>query len=137
MKRIRQILPAAMESPEVIRVGRALAVLKRWNEVVGEPLAERSWPDRYTNGTVWVAVEGAAWANELRMMKEQILARLKEISNEPELFHNIRFGQRKLPPRPEEAIPKTPEPELKSTTQLSIREIAELRLKKMRGELRS
>ncbi|MEZ0326089.1 MAG: DUF721 domain-containing protein [Fimbriimonas sp.] len=133
MRRIRQILPAAMESPEVLRVGRALAVLKRWNEVVGEPLAERSWPDRYTNGTVWVAVEGAAWANELRMMKEQILERLKEISKEPELFHNIRFGQRKLPPRPEVPYQKPAELELKGTTQLSIREIAERRLARMRG----
>ncbi len=132
MRRIRQILPAAMESPEVLRVGRALAVLKRWNEVVGEPLAERSWPDRYTNGTVWVAVEGAAWANELRMMKEQILIRLKEISGEPTLFVNIRFGQRKLPPRPEPAYEPTPEPELKGSTELSIREIAERRLAKMR-----
>jgi predicted nucleic acid-binding Zn ribbon protein len=133
MRRIKQVLPAAMESPEVMRVARALAVLKRWDEVVGGPLADRSWPDRYTSGTVWVAVEGAAWANELRMMKEDILQRLKDISGEPQLFANVRFGQRKLPERPV-PLKKQEEPELKSTTEMSIREIAERRLAKLRAQ---
>ncbi|HSI74113.1 MAG TPA: DUF721 domain-containing protein [Fimbriimonas sp.] len=133
MKRIRQVLPAAMESDEVIRVGRALGVLKRWDEVVGHDLAERSWPDRYTSGTVWVAVEGAAWASELRMRKEEILRKLKDVSGEPSLFSNIRFGQRTLPPRPAPFVPEAPL-ELTRDTSLSIREIAERRLAKMRGE---
>jgi predicted nucleic acid-binding Zn ribbon protein len=121
-----------MESPDVIRVGRALKHLRRWDEVVGEHLAARSWPDRYTGGTVWVAVEGAAWANELRMRKEEILKRLHEISGEPSLFTNLRFGQRKLPERPAQSpLPEAP-PELTKETNLSIREIAEKRLKKMR-----
>jgi hypothetical protein len=137
MRQIRQVLPAAMESPEVLRVGRALAVMKRWDEVVGESLATRSWPDRYTAGTVWVAVEGAAWASELRMQKEKILRRLQEISGEPSLFSNVRFGQRKLPERPafeksQEASATPVIEEGPAREDLSIREIAERRLAKRR-----
>jgi hypothetical protein len=134
MRRIRNILPAAMESDEVIRVGRALAVLKRWNEVVGEPLAARSWPDRYSSGTVWVAVEGAAWASELRMRKEEILERLRDISGEPGLFQNVRFGQRTLPPRPDTSPAPPEEPPLSRETTLTISEIAARRLAKMRAQ---
>jgi hypothetical protein len=97
-------------------------------------LAERSHPDRYGRGTVWVAVEGSAWAQELRMMKDKILRRLDEVAGEPGLFTDVRFGVRPLPNRPD-STKETPAPaEKEELKELSIREIAERRLAKWKHE---
>lgn len=125
------MLSRAIERPEILRAARAGLALERWSEVVGPLLAERSRPDRYERGTVFVAVTGSAWAQELRMRREEIMSRLREISGEPSLFINIRFGVRALPD-PEFTIPEAvyeSPPE-----ELSIREIAERRLRILRGQ---
>jgi predicted nucleic acid-binding Zn ribbon protein len=126
MKKVANLMPKAIEA-EVMRLSKAHGVLKHWDEIVGPALAERSWPDRYDRKIVWVAVQGSAWAQELRLMKEVILARLRSRSNDPDLFGDVRFGVRKLPPREPEATPEVDEPERRES--LSIREIAERRLK--------
>jgi predicted nucleic acid-binding Zn ribbon protein len=133
VRAIRKVLPAAVGNEEVVRAGVAKRHLDRWPEVVGEMLAAKSWPDRYTRGTVWVAVQGSAWAQELRLMKPKILERLRDMSGDPEMFTDVRFGVRQLPvaeSEPEE--PRTPATE--RDTPLSIREIAERRLAKRRHE---
>lgn len=128
MSRLRDLLPKAIDQTEALRAARAKAILRSWRDVVGPSLATRSWPDRYTRGTVWVAVTGSAWAQELRMMKEIILRRLDLKSSERGLFMDIRFGVRPLPPPevdefvPEEPVDQTVEREL------SISEIAARRL---------
>jgi predicted nucleic acid-binding Zn ribbon protein len=111
--------------------------MRRWDEIVGVGLASRSCPDRYTKGTVWVAVQGSAWAQELRMMKEIILGRLREISGEPSLFVDVRFGVRPLPDTREESTVVevvAPDPEPAPEAGLSIRDIAKRRLEKWKGE---
>jgi predicted nucleic acid-binding Zn ribbon protein len=136
MRRIRTVVPDAIGRSEVIRTARAQRALRQWQEVVGDHLAKRSHPDRYTQGTVWVAVEGSAWAQELRLMKPKILERLGNIAGDPSLFRDVRFGVRKLP---QEALADDLEsPEgLPKGTELSIREIAQRRLAKMRKDAAS
>jgi predicted nucleic acid-binding Zn ribbon protein len=126
VKRVGNLLSNALEK-EVLRVAKAQGVLKRWDEIVGPGLAERSWPDRYERSVVWVAVQGSAWAQELRLMKEVILSRLRERVNEPDLFADVRFGVRKLQ-IPEERVQSEPAPPPDQGA-LSIKEIAEKRLK--------
>jgi predicted nucleic acid-binding Zn ribbon protein len=135
MRKARDVLRNAIDNPEVMKAARGYAVLKRWPEVVGPMLAERSFPDRYERGTVWVAVQGSAWAQELRMMKGTILSRLETISGDPNLFVDVRFGVRPLPKRPEavEAVQEKA-PEREDIRSLSIREIAERRLAKWKDE---
>lgn len=131
---MRQVLPAAMGNEDVLRAARAQAAMRRWPEVVGVMLADRSHPDRYGRGTVWVAVEGSAWAQELRMMKDKILRRLDEVAGEAGLFTDVRFGVRPLP-KPSPATEETAPPvENKNVKELSIREIAERRLAKWNNE---
>ena len=135
MKKARDVLRSAIGNEEVMRAARGYAVLKRWPEVVGPMLAERSHPDRYERGTVWVAVQGSAWAQELRMMKDTILSRLATISGDPNLFKDVRFGVRKLPTKvnlPE--IVQEPSPKVEDIHTLSIREIAERRLARWKDE---
>ncbi|HWD37439.1 MAG TPA: DUF721 domain-containing protein [Fimbriimonas sp.] len=129
MRRVEKILPTALDD-ELVRLGHAQTLFKQWEEIVGPGLAQRSWPDRYGKGVVWVAVQGSAWAQELRLRKEMILERLRAASGDPAMFKDVRFGVRKLPEKlePVQEEPTAPAEEL------SIRDIAERRLKKWRNE---
>lgn len=129
MKRVQDLIAESIGREEVARTARAQRVFRRWSEIVGADLAQRSWPDRYSKGTVWVAVSGSAWAQELRMMKERILQRLREASGEDDLFKDVRFGVRSI--RRTEAPEEPAKPEMEDDLKkLSIRQIAERRLRK-------
>lgn len=106
MRRIQFLIADSIGRDEVARTARAQIVFRKWDEIVGADMAERSYPDRYTKGTVWVAVNGSAWAQELRMMKDVILSRLREASGEPDLFREIRFGVRPIRKPEEEFEPE-------------------------------
>lgn len=134
MKKVGQMLSPALGREEVMRAARAFKVLRDWPQIVGEAMAQRSFPDRFDRGTVWVAVEGSAWAQELRMQKDQIIQRLEEKAGERGLFLNLRFGVRPLPKEPIEPAVEKPKKTKKERPadegQLSIKEIAEQRLKR-------
>jgi predicted nucleic acid-binding Zn ribbon protein len=49
-----------------------------WAEVVGPALAAAAEPASERGGTVTVRCESAVWAQELEMMGEQVLARLRQ-----------------------------------------------------------
>ncbi len=112
MRHVGRVLPRAVENAEVLRAARAGAALRRWEEIVGPLLGSKSVPDRYDKGTVWVATQGSAWAQELRLMKPQILERLEAMAGERGMFIDIRFGVRpaktSLPSPPADAEPLSP-----------------------------
>lgn len=135
MRRIQFLIADSIGRDEVARTARAQIVFRKWDEIVGTDMAGRSYPDRYTKGTVWVAVIGSAWAQELRMMKDVILGRLKEASGEPDLFKEIRFGVRPIR-RPEEEVEPVKTDISKDLKELSIREIATKRLRNWPHEKR-
>lgn len=124
MRRIERILPEAFAQKEMLRQARAHRVLKGWHKAVGRQLAEKSWPDRFENGVAYVATTGSAWAQELRMRKDQILLRLNELAGEAALFTDLRFGVRNLPPESERAIGQEPAPREPKPNR-TIKEIAE------------
>ncbi len=123
----------ALGRDEVVRAAHARRALRSWDSVVGEALGARSCPDRYDRGTVFVAVEGSAWAQELRLAKPRILERLRSMSGDPSLFVDLRFGVRPLRPlEPEVPVaPRAPEP---AEDRRTIREIADARLKSWRAD---
>lgn len=127
MRKLGYMLSPAIGREEVIRAAKAQRVLREWESIVGKSMAERSYPDRYDHGTVWVAVEGSAWAQELRMQKDQILERLRERSSDPTIFQNLRFGVRPVPPLEPREPEVKPEPR-RDQEGLSIQEIAARRL---------
>lgn len=94
MKKIDGMISAALGRPEVLRAARAQQSMKHWGEVVGSALADKSTPDRYEKGTLWVVATGSAWAQEIRLRKEEILVRLNEAAGEKGLFEDIRVGSR-------------------------------------------
>ena len=129
MRKVRDVLPQAIDNDAALDAVRAMRILKRWPEIVGDKLASKCRPDRFTRGTVWVAVSGSSWAQELRMMKEVILHRLHEMAGTESLFLDVRFGVRTLPPpqEPEEVV-LPPEKIKVDRSQMTIKELAAWRL---------
>lgn len=128
MRRMQDLISGAVDREEVIRTVRARRVLRQWPEIVGPGLASRSYPDKYDHGTVFVAVEGSAWAQELRMIRDTILRRLQSRAGDARLFTDLRFGVRPLPKEAPAPVTEA-ESEGMPVERLSIREIAERRLK--------
>jgi predicted nucleic acid-binding Zn ribbon protein len=94
MKKVEGMLGAALGRPEVLKAARAQIAMRKWGEIVGEALADKSEPDRYEKGTLWVVASGSAWAQEIRLRKEDIVTRLNEAAAEPGLFRDVRVGVR-------------------------------------------
>lgn len=117
LRRVQDLLEGAVERPEVLRAARAQRALRHWPEAVGPLLAEKAQPDRYDHGTLWVATSGSAWAQEIRLRQETILARLNQLAGERSLFLQLRAGVRPArrawttdAPRPTPPLsPATPE----------------------------
>lgn len=98
MKRITDLLMAAVDRPEVIRAARANHALRHWDDVVGPAMAKNLQPERYDRGTVWVAATGSSWAQELRLCKDEVVERLNQHAGDT-LFRDLRVGVRPLPQR--------------------------------------
>lgn len=132
MKKLSGLMNDALGRDEVVRAGRAQIVLQAWDEIVGPVLGQRSHPDRYDHGTVFVAVSGSEWAQELRMSKETILSRLRERGRDSSLFTDVRFGVRPFEKTQPVVNEPFPEEERKAELRgMSIREIAQKRLEAM------
>lgn len=97
MKRLSEVMTSAIVCTDVLEGARAQKVMRDWERAVGETLAAKTTPDRFDHGTVWVASSGSAWAQEIRLRREEIVRRLNEIAGE-ELFKDLRVGVRA--PRP-------------------------------------
>ena len=55
-----------------------LAVLqKRWADLVGPGLAQRTWPTRLQKGLLWVAAPDSSWAYQLQFLKQELLGGLR------------------------------------------------------------
>ncbi|MES1228441.1 MAG: DUF721 domain-containing protein [Armatimonadota bacterium] len=90
-------MATAIASPDILEGARAQKVMRNWEEAVGALLASKTTPDRFDHGTVWVASTGSAWAQEIRLRREEIVGRLNQMAGE-DLFTDIRVGVRA--PRP-------------------------------------
>lgn len=52
-----------------------------YKQVVGELLAQKSYPYRYQDDILFVAVENNSWMQELVLRKHELIARYQAISN--------------------------------------------------------
>ncbi len=62
--------------------------LADWRRAVGARLAERTQPERVTDGILTVRVPSSTWAQELSMLSETVLERLREAGHAVE---RLRF----------------------------------------------
>ncbi|HHV37700.1 MAG TPA: DUF721 domain-containing protein [Candidatus Cloacimonetes bacterium] len=64
------------------RYHRFINVFMAWKSVVGELMAERSYPIRLDKNTLFVGVQNSAWMQELMLLKPDIIQKYKEKHNE-------------------------------------------------------
>jgi len=96
MKKINEWMPKALDRSEVLRTARAQLAMQHWQAAVGEILAAKSRPDRFDRGTLWVLVEGSAWAQEISLRRELIIERLNTLAGENGLIRELRIGTRRM-----------------------------------------
>lgn len=119
------LLAKALGRREVLERLEARRIVSRWREAVGDHLAARSSPDKFEHGVLTIAVASAAWSQELRLRKAELLTRLNETAGR-DLFEDLRFAVRSRQPADvEEAAVTTFEPE-EVDVEVSIPEIADV-----------
>lgn len=94
MRLLSDVLPEALGRPDVLRAARALRVARQWESIVGTIMAARSSPERFDHGVLWIAATSSVWAQEIRLRREEIVARLNTAAGERGLFREIRVTVR-------------------------------------------
>ena len=73
------------------------AVQRAWPGAVGEAIASEASPVAERSGVVTVACRSSTWAEELDLLRDQILARLRADLDDPEGLAGLRFSASRNP----------------------------------------
>jgi predicted nucleic acid-binding Zn ribbon protein len=68
------------------------AVQRVWPEAVGEAIAREASPVSERDGVVMVACRSATWAQELDLLSDQILVRIREMLGPEQELARLRFN---------------------------------------------
>jgi hypothetical protein len=71
-------LAAVLERYGVARTVRAHRLVTEWSSIVGPRIAARAWPESISGGVLWVRVANAAWLQELSLLRDDLLERVRE-----------------------------------------------------------
>lgn len=99
MKRLDGVLGEALTQRQALRAARAQMLFPRWHEIVGDKFAQKTKPDRYEKGVLWVTASGSAWGQELLFRAPMIVARFNEMAEE-ELITEIKVSRAMKKARP-------------------------------------
>ncbi len=94
------VLAGLLGQHGIARELREHRILARWRDIVGETLAQRTWPDGLERGILWVRVKNSSWLHQLSFLRDDLVARLGRELGDPPLVREIRFhvGPRQLVP---------------------------------------
>lgn len=84
-------LERALKRLGIFRRVRERMALEVWREVVGAPAARNTRPVLVRRGELLVSVSSSTWAQELSLMRNQLLAKLNARLGD-EVIHGIRFA---------------------------------------------
>lgn len=59
-----------------------MSIGKKWVEIVGKPVAERSWIDDFSNGVLYIVTDDPVWHEELTFMSRHIVDRVNQLLGE-------------------------------------------------------
>lgn len=77
-RRAGELLPTLLERYGVARQVRAHKLVAEWPEIVGRRIAARAEPEQISGGVLWIRVENAAWLQELSLLRDELLSRVRE-----------------------------------------------------------
>jgi hypothetical protein len=75
----------------VARELREHRILAHWRAMVGETLADRTFPDGLERGVLWVRVQNSSWLHQLSFLRDDLVARLARELGDPPLVREVRF----------------------------------------------
>ena len=66
-------------------------ILARWRDIVGETLADRTFPDGLERGVLWVRVKNSSWLHQLSFLRDDLVGRIGRELGDPPLVREVRF----------------------------------------------
>lgn len=89
-RRVGEFLEGVLRQTGVRDQVERQTVLDRWDDVVGERIADVTTAVRVQDAVLFVEVRSSAWAMELDLMKHRILERINEDRDEGRI-EKVRF----------------------------------------------
>jgi hypothetical protein len=105
---IGELMRAAYPSREPADVA-AIRAFRWWRKAVPERVLRRARPVRLVRGVLYIHTATSAWAAELDMLKEELLASVREQAPEAGIC-DLRFRVGPLPELPKGTRPEKPRP---------------------------
>ncbi|MCR4402490.1 MAG: DUF721 domain-containing protein [Firmicutes bacterium] len=93
MVRLREALDGGLRRLGVLRRARRARAVDLWAEVVGPTAARASRATRCRDGVLFVVVESSVWANELSLLKADIVKKLNKLLGKGTIV-DVRFHTR-------------------------------------------
>lgn len=75
------------------------SIFQLWPQVVGENMAQYSWPSSFRGKTLTIGVVDSLWMQRLSLNRQEILEGIERELG-PGLFNELRFVMGKRPPEP-------------------------------------
>lgn len=123
-----EILRKILKKKNIPSAGTDQRLLDLWRRAVGPQIAAQTLPDNIKRGTLFVRVSSPVWMHQLQFLKEEILARINELS-ENEGIKGLFFSIGEIPPPPPGASGASPSdpalPPLKGRDRNMVRESLE------------
>ena len=120
---IQSLLGGLLKDRRLLGSMRRVMVMTLWEQVVGNLVAQKSWAEKVNEGVLTVGVTSHTWADQLHLLKPQILSRYRQLLGRAILkdveFHVSRrkaqrttaeAPERRLHPGPGEALTPQPAP---------------------------
>lgn len=85
------LVTGLLEGYHVAEEVRARRLVTEWPAIAGPRFATRTWPDDVRDRVLWVRVSNHSWMQELSFAKDEVIARIREVTGEPPLIDDIRF----------------------------------------------
>lgn len=92
---IRSILEKTFKALEIDVPLKTHSILRAWNEIVGESVAEHSQPRSIRNHILFIEVSHSTWMQQLQFLKLTLLEKINAFLGEP-LIQDIRFRLGKI-----------------------------------------
>jgi hypothetical protein len=94
-----EILGKILKKRNIPHTATDRRLLDIWRRAVGPQIAAQTQPDTLKRGVLFVRVSAPVWMHQLQFMKEEILVRVRELTN-PEEVRSLRFCIGEIPPSP-------------------------------------
>lgn len=89
--RAGDLLTGLLDRHGVARELREHRVLALWRQIVGEALADRTFPDGLDRGVLWVRVKNSSWLHQLSFLRDDLVGQINKALGDPPLIRELRF----------------------------------------------